>query len=280
MLKGINQWCFPQGTSLEEVFEHSSSAGFDVVELNLNPVGGVGLTMDTTVKEAEAIGKLALKYGLNLQSLSTGLLWESPLSDPDPNVREQGRKVVLKQLELAEILGIDTVLVVPGVVNANTPYEVCYKNSQEEIHKLITTAEQRNVVIGIENVWNKFLLSPLEMAAYVDQFESDCVGVYFDVGNVLPFGYPEQWIRLLGERIRKVHVKDFCTKVGNIDGFVPLLAGDVNWKAVYAALCEVGYDGALTAELSPYKQAPFQLIYDTSRHLDMIIRRASIREER
>ena len=236
--------------------------------------------MDTTVKEAEAIGKLALKYGLNLQSLSTGLLWESPLSDPDPNVREQGRKVVLKQLELAEILGIDTVLVVPGVVNANTPYEVCYKNSQEEIHKLITTAEQRNVVIGIENVWNKFLLSPIEMAAYVDQFESDCVGVYFDVGNALPFGYPEQWIRLLGERIRKVHVKDFCTKVGNIDGFVPLLAGDVNWKAVYAALCEVGYDGALTAELSPYKQAPFQLIYDTSRHLDMIMRRASIREER
>lgn len=270
MLKAINQWGFPESTPLEEIFKHCQSAGYDAIELNLNPAGGVGLTLDTTAAEAEEIARLARQYGLQLRSLSTGLLWGSPLSDRDEAKREQGRRIVAKQLELAGLLGMDTVLVVPGVVNAATSYEDCYRRSQEEIGRLLPLAEKLQVAIGIENVWNKFLLSPLEMARYIDEFQSPQVGAYFDVGNVLQFGYPEQWIAVLQQRIRKVHVKDFNTQVGNINGFVPLLSGDVNWPEVASALRDIGYEDTLTAELSPYAKAPLQMVYDTARHLELI----------
>jgi L-ribulose-5-phosphate 3-epimerase len=271
MLKGINQWCYPEGTSLEEVFEYSKEAGFDAIELNLYDSGGIGLTMDTTPGEADAIVKLALSYGLQLRSLSTGLLWQSPLSSANENVREQGRKIILKQIELASVMGIDTVLVVPGSVTQDVSYDDCYKRSQDELKKVLDEAEKRQVTIGIENVWNKFLLSPLEMARYIDELNSEYAKIYFDVGNVLQFGFPEQWIRILGKRISKVHVKDFSTKVGNITGFVPLLAGDVNWSAVVEALEEIGYDDVITAELSPYTIGPEQLPIDTARHMEAIL---------
>jgi L-ribulose-5-phosphate 3-epimerase len=271
MLKGINQWCYPEGTSLENVFTFSKEAGFDAVELNLYNSDGIGLTMDTTPREAEAIVNLALSYGLQLRSISTGLLWQSPLSSPHAEVREQGRKVIVKQIELASAMGIDTVLVVPGSVTPDVSYDDCYNRSQEELKKVLVEAEKRQVAIGIENVWNKFLLSPLEMARYIDELDSDYAKAYFDVGNVLQFGYPEQWIRILGKRISKVHVKDFSTKVGNITGFVPLLAGDVNWLAVVAALEEIGYNDTITAELSPYAINPRQLPNDTARHMEVIL---------
>ncbi|MFM9278221.1 sugar phosphate isomerase/epimerase family protein [Paenibacillus jiagnxiensis] len=271
MLKAMNQWGFPDGTPLEKVFAVSKEAGFDAVELNLYPAGGTGLTMDTTAAEAEEIGLLAQRHGIRLLSLSTGMLWDSPLSAGDASVRQEGARIVAKQLELAAALGMDTILVVPGSVDENTSYDDCYRNSQEEIGKLLPLAEKLGVSIGIENVWNKFLLSPLEMARYIDEFQSSRVGAYFDVGNVLQFGYPEQWIRILGPRIRKVHVKDFSRAVGNINGFVPLLSGDVNWTAVRAALQDIGYDDVLTAELTAYEHAPLQMIFDTARHLDCII---------
>lgn len=272
MLKGINQWCFPTGTPLETVFEYSREAGFDSVELNLNSYGDVGLTMDTTIEEAKNIVELASSYNLKLRSNSTSLLWKTPLSDPREEVREQGREIVKKQIRLANVMQMDTILVVPGVVDESTSYIDCYIRSQEELRKIIPFAEKNSVVIGIENVWNKFLLSPLEMARYIDELESDNVGAYFDVGNVLQFGYPDQWIQILGKRIKKVHVKDYSTAVGNITGFVPLLSGDVNWKTVYKALLEIGYDDTITAELAPHHIDPGSLAVDTSNHLDRIIK--------
>jgi L-ribulose-5-phosphate 3-epimerase len=271
MLKSLNQWCFPADTPLDKVLSISSDAGYDAVELNLYAPGGIGFTLDTTAAEAEAIAKQARDHGLQLRSLSTGLMGQNPLSSPDAAVREQGRGVVLKQLEIAELVGIDTILVVPGVVNSATSYDQCYERSQRELLVLAEEAERRGVTIGVENVWNKFLLSPLEMARYVDEIGSTRVGTYFDVGNVLLFGFPEHWIRILGSRIVKVHVKDFKTSVGNYGGFVPLLAGDVNWQAVREALQEIGYTDTLTAELTAYGVDPYQMVYDTSRHLDVII---------
>lgn len=271
MKTAVNQWCFPEGTPLETVFTKSRDAGLDGVELNLYEAGSVGLTMETTVAEADAIRRLASAHDIELKSLSTGLLWGAPLSDPNPDLRAKGRQIVAKQLELAAALEMDAILVVPGAVNSNVPYEVCYERSQAELAELVKTAERLGVRIGIENVWNKFLLSPIDMARYIDDFASNCVGAYFDVGNVLQFGFPEQWIRYLGHRIVKVHVKDFSTAVGNITGFVPLLAGDVNWAAVRGALKDVGYDDYLTAEVSPYRQYPGSLIADTARHLRIII---------
>jgi L-ribulose-5-phosphate 3-epimerase len=273
MLKGINQWCFPDGTSLEDVFGHSSKAGFDAVELNLYAPGEVGLTMETTSAEAEKIGQMAKSHGIQLRSLSTGLMWHNSLSSEEESVRAQGRKIVEKQIELASVLGIDTILCVPAFVKkeGDNSYDTAYRRSQEELTKLVPFAEKHQVHIGIENVWNKFLMSPLEMARYIDELGSSYVGAYFDVGNVLNFGFPEQWIRILGRRIRKVHVKDFKTSVGNINGFVPLLAGDVDWPEVRKALQEIGYTDTLTAELSWYASSPNQTAYDTARHLAIII---------
>ena len=271
MLKGINQWCYPTGTRLEEIFEYSRDAGFDTVELNLNKVGDVGLTVETTKQEAIDIKEMASSYGIQLQSLSTALLWETPLSSADENIQKQGIDTVKKMLEISSYIGIDTILVVPGAVTEEVSYDDCYRRSQEAIKQTIATAEKYNVKIGIENVWNKFLLSPLEMARYIDELGSSHIGAYFDVGNVLQFGYPEQWIRILNNRIFKVHVKDFDTQAGNGTGFRNLLAGDVNWGAVVAELNEIGYTGALTAELTPYKQSANALANDTARHLDVIL---------
>ncbi|MBS4198221.1 sugar phosphate isomerase/epimerase [Bacillus sp. FJAT-49732] len=272
MLKSINQWCYPEGTPIEKVFEYSRNAGFDAVELNLNEAGGVGLTVETTKEEAEKILALAKEYELQLRSLSTSLLWKTPLSSPDESVRREGIRVVEKMLEIASFIGIDTILLVPGAVSKEVSYDECYERSQEAIKQIIPIAEKFSVKIGIENVWNKFLLSPLEMARYIDELDSEYIGAYFDVGNVLQFGFPEQWIKILGKRIFKVHVKDFSTSVGNITGFVPLLAGDVDWKSVKNALEQIGYKDTLTAELSPYALCPSTLADDTARHLDVILR--------
>lgn len=271
MLKGINQWCYPDDTPLEMVFKYSRDAGFDAVELNVS-MDGIGLTINTSMDEAKQIKELADHYGLQLQSISTNLLWKFPLSHQDDKVREQGRKVIEKQIELASYIGGDTVLVVPGLVNEETSYLDCYTRSQEELRKVLPLAEKQNVHIGIENVWNKFLLSPLEMARYIDEFDSDYMGAYYDVGNTLQFGYPEQWISILGERIRKIHVKDFKQSVGNITGFVPLLAGDVNWGKVFQALKEIEYKDTVTAEIPAYAYGPKYLAEDTAKHLDIVLK--------
>jgi hexulose-6-phosphate isomerase len=154
---------------------------------------------------------------------------------------------------------LNAYLYVPGAVdvffdpNAEVvPYDVCYARAQAAISALLPTAESLNVAVCIENVWNKFLLSPLEMRAFIDSFDSPQVGAYFDVGNVLLTGYPDQWIRILGQRIRRIHIKDYQIAAGGDTGFCDLLDGDVNFEAVKLALAEIGYNGYVTAEILPY----------------------------
>ena len=135
-------------------------------------------------------------------------------------------------------------------------------------------AAARGVVIGIENIWNKFLLSPLEMRDYIDEIASPWVGVFLDVGNMLAFGYPQHWIRILGRRIRKIHFKDYRRGMPGLAGFVDLLAGDVDWAAVTDALEEIGYAGWVNAEMCPtYRHYPDQMIRKTSAAMDRILRR-------
>lgn len=272
MLKSVNQWCFPEGTPLGEIFATCQRAGIEALELNVYEPGGVGLTMNTTASEAEAIGAMARDHGIRLRSVSTGLMGKYPLSSTDPAVREKGRTVILKQLELAGVLGCDTVLVVPGFVTPDTAYNECYRLSQEELARVLPEAESLGIHVAIENVWNKFLLSPLEMARYIDELNSPYAGAYYDVGNTLLTGFPDQWIRILNKRIRKVHVKDFKTGVGNHYGFVPLLAGDVDWRRVVAALRGIGYTDTVTAEVMPYPHLGAESVYDIARQLDVIIR--------
>ena len=181
--------------------------------------------------------------------------WSKPLSDADPNVRGEGRRGLETALHDAETYGATTVLLVPAVVNKQVPYAAAYERSQTEIRKVLPLAEDLGVKIAIENVWNHFLLSPLEAARYIDEFNSSAIGWYFDVGNIVNYGWPEQWIHTLGERILKLDIKEFSRKKRNEEGLwkgfgVKLLEGDCDWPAVMKALDEIGYRGWASAEVS------------------------------
>ena len=175
--------------------------------------------------------------------------WRSPLSSADPAVVEKSLEGMRTSLHNAKMWGADTVLLVPAVVNPEVTYAEAWQRSQKQIRKLIPLAEELKVIIGIEEVWNKFLLSPLEFARYIDEFQSPWIRAYFDVGNVVLYGYPQDWIRTLGKRIVKVHIKDFSFRKRMAE-FTPLLEGDIDWKAVHAAFADIGYKGTATVELN------------------------------
>jgi len=251
---GINTCVFPANITLPQGLRIAKGAGFDCIELNISADGY--LTPDSTQSDAEKLRSAAENMSLEVTSIVAGMLWQYPLTANEPATAEMGKKIVRKGLELAKWLGADTLLVVPGLVTADVPYGVAYERSKEAILELAKEAERLEVHIGVENVWNKFLLSPLEMARFIDEIDSPFVGAYFDVGNVLATGFPQHWISILGPRIRKVHVKDFQTNIGNITGFANICQGDVDWMAVKKALKQVGYDDVVTAEISGYKTLP------------------------
>ena len=170
-------------------------------------------------------------------------------------------------LHNAKLWGADTVLLVPAVVNPETSYKDAWTRSQQQIRKLIPLAQELKVVIAIEEVWNKFLLSPLEFAKYVDEFKSPWVKAYFDVGNVVLYGYPQDWIHTLGDRIAKLHIKDFRFKNRQAE-FVPLREGDIDWKAIHRALGEIGYKGTATVELPGGDKDYLQ---EVSKRFDLIL---------
>lgn len=278
MKKGINVWSFPQGT-IKENLTLAKKAGFEGVELALNGTGE--LSMESTEKEIKEVKKVADDLGLSLYSLSCGLCWDYRLSDDDESNREKAKDMIKKQLDTAKILGADTVLVIPGVVNVEfsfpekkVAYDVVYERAIKGIIELKSYAESLKVNMGLENVWNKFLLSPMEMRDFIDKIGSEYVGSYLDVGNTLYCGYPEDWVRILGKRIKKVHFKDYRLQAGGLHGFVDLLAGDVDYPEVVKALNEIGYDGWVSAEMIPnYKHHTDAIIYNTSYAMDRILGR-------
>ena len=180
--------------------------------------------------------------------------WSKPLSHPDPNVRAEGRRVLEIALHDAKAYGATTVLLVPAVVNKEVSYDAAYERSQIEIRKVLPLAEDLGIKIAIENVWNNFLLSPLEAARYIDDFDHPMIGWYFDVGNIVNYGWPEHWIHVLGRRILKLDIKEFSRKKRDDEGLwkgfdVKLLEGDCDWPAVMKALDEIGYSGWASAEV-------------------------------
>jgi len=191
--------------------------------------------------------------GLVIPSVCGALHWGKPLSDPNPKVREEGLEALKQTLRDAKRYGATSVLLVPAVVNKEVSYGEAYTRSHDEIAKAVPLAENLGVKIAIENVWNQFLLSPLEAARYVDEFNSPWVGWHFDVGNVITFGWPEQWIRILGKRIQKLHIKEYSRKKRDNEGLwkgfqVPFLEGDNDWPAIMKALDDIGYNGWGIAE--------------------------------
>ena len=278
MKKGISIWSFPAGT-LSESFALAKDASFEGVEVALDEQGELSLA--STEKDIAAIRRQADEAGIALYSVACGLYWDYWLNDEDVQKRRKAKDLVKKQLECAAGLGCESILVIPGCVNADfadpnkvCDYEVAYDRSLEALSELKATAEQYRVEIGLENVWNKFLLSPMELRDFIDKLGSDYVGSYLDIGNVLANGYPEQWVRILNKRIKKVHFKDYRKAAGGLHGFVDLLAGDVNYPAVMQALADVGYDGWVSAEMIPnYTYHTEAIIYNTSLAMDKILGR-------
>ena len=276
MKKGISIWSFKKDT-LAEAFALAKKAGFEGVEVALAEDGEINLS--TSEKQLLEIKKQANDSGVALYSVASGLYWQYSLTDDRPQMRQKAKDIVKKQLETAAVLGCDTILVVPGAVRVDfapelgiVDYQTAFDRSSDAFCELKNDAESAKVAIGIENVWNRFLVSPLEMRDFIDRIGSEYVGSYFDVGNVLFNGEPEHWIRALGKRIKKVHFKDFRKNVGTLDGFVDLLAGDVNYPSVMKAFKEIGYDGWVSAEMIPsYNYLPDTLIFNTSKAMDAIL---------
>ena len=239
--KGMMWGGLKVGKTITEKFQAAKAAGFDGVEVDSH------LDRNEVLKARDLTG-------LKVPSVCDSLHWKLLMSSPDPKVREDGVAALKVALEDASAFGADTVLLVPGRVNDAVGYDECWDRSVAAIKEAIPLAEKLKVKIAVENVWNNFLLSPLETASYIDQFQSSFVGAYFDIGNILAYGWPEQWIRILGKRLAKIHIKEYSRKIadaqGKSAGFkVKLREGDVNWSAVMKALDDAGYQGWTTVEM-------------------------------
>jgi L-ribulose-5-phosphate 3-epimerase len=231
----------PGKMSYAERFALARDVGFEAIE------------MQTINKEEEAaeIRDAAKKAGLRIHSVMNSDHWRFPLSSSDPEVVTSSVKGMETSFRNAALWGADTVLLVPAVVDASTSYRDAWTRSQRVIReRLLPMARDLKVTIAVEEVWNKFLLSPVEFARYVDDFESPWVRAYFDVGNVVLYAFPQDWIRTLGPRIVKMHLKDF-----NFDrrngrfAWKNLGEGDIDWPEVRRALAEIHYNGYVTTEL-------------------------------
>jgi hexulose-6-phosphate isomerase len=259
-------------------FDKAAHFGFEGVQLFVPPQGY--LSLETDQARARKIARRARSSGIELTSLEIEPFSYS-LTDDNPEVRRQGERTVDRVLQLAAVMEAPGVLVIPGYVGLPwdqsvkpVRYDAAYERLLASLQALAPAAEQLGVTILIENIWNMFLLSPLEMRGLIDEADSPRVGVLFDTGNIVPFGFPEQWIRILGSRIREVHLKDFRRGVGTVEGFVSLLEGDVNWPEVMTALDEVGYNGFLTAEVFPYRHHGEAALAHASETMDRLLKRA------
>jgi hexulose-6-phosphate isomerase len=234
--------------SVLEQFKAVRAAGFDGVE----PM--------SHMSQAEVLEAFK-ETGMSAASVCCATHWKNPLSDPSADVRAVGVRGLEQALRDAKAYGATSVLLVPAVVNKQVSYKDAYTRSQTEIRKVLPLAQELGVRIAIENVWNHFIMTPLEAARYIDEFESSAIGWHFDVGNVITFGWPEQWIHILGKRIQKLHIKEYSLakrdKTGPYSGFdVKFLEGDNDWPAVMKALHETGYQGGWGIAEQPGADSP------------------------
>jgi hexulose-6-phosphate isomerase len=225
---------------------------------------GIEAQTITDAKEADEIKEASMKAKIPIHSVMNMGHWEWPLSSPNPDDVKKSVERMEISLRNARLWGADTVLLVPGVVRPDTTIPQAWQRSQPVVKRLIPLAKELGVRIGIEPVWNKFLLTPYDTAKYVDEFKSPWVKAYFDVGNVVMYGFPQEWIRALGKRIIKFHLKDFKFESRQ---FVALREGSIDWKEVRKAIGEIGYGGYLTVELGGGDEA---YLKEVSRRVDKI----------
>jgi L-ribulose-5-phosphate 3-epimerase len=255
--KALQISMLPKQLSYADRFKLVREVGFDAVE---------GQTVSDE-HVAQEIKQAADDAKVRIHSVMSMAHWEYPLSSSDPAVVEKSLDGMRTSLRNAKLWGAEAVLLVPAVVNPQTTYREAWTRSQKQIRKLIPLAEELKVIIAVEEVWNKFLLSPIEFPRYVDEFQSPWVKAYFDVGNVVLYGYPQDWIRNLGKRIAKVHLKDF-KRLDDGYRWVNLGEGDIDWPAVRKAFADVGYTGYVTTELAAGDEA---YLRDVGQRVDRLV---------
>lgn len=247
--------------TLEEKFDLLAELGFEGVELR-GPSGNRSRAEVLCARD---------RTGLAIHGVLNAGNWSQPLSSPDPSVRAEGVETLKAAIAEAGAYGASTVLLVPAVVNDQVAYDEAWRRSQEAVRRALPAAEKHDVTIAFENVWNHFLLSPMDYARYIDEFESEHVGAYLDIGNTLTYGWPDQWLRILGDRVVKIDVKDRTRERYSGRGQavrVKLGEGSCNWSAVEQALADIGYEGWATAEVSGGGRARLR---DISQRMDQIL---------
>jgi hexulose-6-phosphate isomerase len=279
---------FPEGMPTLRRLDLARDAGYDGVEVNLEPWQEYSL--DTGERELVQLRREIEARGLRVSTVYDREQWHFPMSSADPAMRERCQAIVEGLAQAAVTLAAGAVLVMPGATDNSAlapkpemvPYAQAYENSREVLRRLARTAgEKYGVHLAVENCPGKFLVSPLEFARFLDEVDSPWVGACFDTGNAQWYGFPEHWIAALGARINRVHLKDNRLVGSGAVVSTPLLAGDVNWPAVRQTLAAVGYDSWVTAEVfPPYRYHSERLIFDTSAAIDAIFGLRPDRKER
>jgi hexulose-6-phosphate isomerase len=255
--KGLVFSMLPEKLSVADRFKLARDTGFEVIQAPTAP----------DAKQADELKAAADASGVRVDSVMNMAHWKYPLSSADPAVVETSMEGMRTSLQNAKLWGCDAVLLVPAVVNPQTSYKDAWTRSQKQVRALLPLAEELKIVIAIEEVWNKFLLSPLEMLAYINEFKHPLVRAWFDVGNVVLYGYPQDWIHTLGATIAKVHLKDF-KRTENGYAWVNLGEGDIDWPAVRQAFSDVGYQGSAIAELQAGDES---YLRDVNKRIDRLL---------
>jgi len=284
MKKGLNLWSVDWPSILKEISNRNVARrireiGYDGVELVFDD-----RDFDPTKISEDKIRKTSEDFKsehLETPSVATGVFWKYNLGSEDERVRRKGIEYGKAGVRMASIVEASSLLVVPGVASPEIPYDKLYENAVKSVRELAEFAEDYGVTIAVENVWNKFLYSPIEFRRFIMDTGMSNVKVYLDVANLLAISHPENWIQILGSIISNVHMKDFDLNIGNINGFRNLLKGSVNWKSIIRMLKNAGYEGYLTVECppsfnpslkSPTLQDAFNNAEENSRALDKIMR--------
>ena len=284
MKKSINLWAFPYPglMSLEDCFRLAGRAGFDAVEVNYDLEND--LSDRAGDRELHAIRRAAEKAGVEISGVCSFLFWPFPFTAGSEATRRRAIELASNMIRAAAKLGTDNLLVVPGAVNIpwiedseHVPYKLCDERARAAVTQLLPLAKKHRVHLNIENIFfNAYLMSPPDMIEFVDSFGSEWVHVHFDTGNIMPLQFPEDWIPLLGRRIRNIHFKEY-TKKGpdfSLESFRPLLAGTTDWPKVREALAAIDYGGYLTFEyFHPFQHYPEALVYQASDALDRMLGR-------
>jgi L-ribulose-5-phosphate 3-epimerase len=277
MIKAINMWSFPTKLDLEGCFNLAKRLGYQGVEITCDLKGR--FNVGASEEDCQNVRRLAHKAGIQLTALASNVAWTICPTSDSASEREKSVELYRRMIQISRWLGVDSILVVPGAVQIPwndkfkpIRYDTAYERSAEFIEKLLPFAEKYQIRICIENSWNHFLTSPLELKDFVDSFDHPSVRIYFDIGNVMRFGVPHHWIEILGNKVHRVHVKDYKVSGKWLDGFCPLLEGDVPFKEVMKALKKQGYDRSLTADMADMGNLSESILKSTSKALDKILK--------